>query len=314
MERVIKGANAPDSVRSLIYLVLFLLAVSSVTFAQSMPVRQLTLSGLHFDALTEADSKSQLSLDDQLSAARSAWALGLANKARSYWDEALANESLVGEEKNKELLSRAILELQEGSLEESRRLAERTTANLPAGDLRSQFWLLIAESLRLQGAMVQSEGYYQKAVAEGSSETKSEATFLLGECQLKQGRMNEARYSFAGVESRGKFAVAAIRRLIEIDLNQKSYEGVLTWISQGRQNYPSEFEDPWIGYADILALLEAGRMDDAGQELGRLKSRHSEKEPWFQVASASYEAKLLKENLIAQASLTPVNLTSRGSR
>ena len=300
------------SFRNQIYVVLFLLTVVSTASAQSVPVRQLTLSGLHFEALTEAASKSSLSLDDQLSAARSAWALGLADKARGYWDEALANESLVGEEKTKELLSRAILELQEGSLEESRRLAERTTANLPEGDLRSQFWLLIAESLRMQGALVQSESYYQKAVAEGASETKSEATYLLGECQLKQGRMNEARYSFAGVESRGKFAVAAIRRLIEIDLNQKSYEGVLTWISQGRENYPSEFEDPWIGYADITALLEAGRTEDAGQELSKLKNRHSETEPWFQVASATYEATLLKENLGSKKNLTPES--SKGSK
>lgn len=287
---------------------------STCAVAQSVPVRQFTAAGLHFDALSEAETKSQLSLDDQLSAARSAWALGLADKARGYWDEALANESLVGEEKTKELLARAILELQEGSLESARSLAEKTTANLQPGDLRSQFWLLIAESLRMQGAMIQSESYYQRAVAEGSNETKSEATYLLGECQLKQGRMNEARYSFAGVESRGKFAVAAIRRLIEIDLSQKSYEGVLTWITQGRENYPTEFEDPWIGYADITALLEAGRTEDAGQELSKLKKRHSEQEPWFQVSSATYEARLLKNNLLAQSNLITENSDPRGRK
>jgi len=300
-------------VKSSLILLSFVLMVTTV-LAQSVPVRQLTAAGLHFDAVSEAETKSQLSLDDQLSAARSAWALGLADKARGFWDEALANESLVGEEKTKELLARAILELQEGSLESARSLAEKTTATLPSSDLRSQFWLLIAESLRMQGAMVQSESYYQRAVQEGSTDTKSEATYLLGECQLKQGRMNEARYSFAGVESRGRFAVAAIRRLIEIDLTQKSYEGVLTWITQGRQNYPSEFEDPWIGYADITALLEAGRTEDAGQELSRLKNRHSEQEPWFQVASATYEAKLLKNNLLNRVNLTPENSSPKGRR
>ena len=303
-----------SKLRLVLILLVTLCLWATIASAQSVPVRQFTAAGLHFDALSEADSKSQLSLDDQLSAARSAWALGLADKARGYWDEALANESLVGEEKTKELLARAILELQEGSLEGARSLAEKTTANLQPGDLRSQFWLLIAESTRMQGALVQSESYYQRAVAEGSSETKSEATYLLGECQLKQGRMNEARYSFAGVESRGKFAVAAIRRLIEIDLSQKSYEGVLTWISQGRDNYPTEFEDPWIGYADITALLEAGRTEDAGLELSRLKKRHSEQEPWFQVSSATYEARLLKNNLLTQTNLTPENSNIRGRR
>jgi tetratricopeptide (TPR) repeat protein len=292
-----------------IFSVLYILTASTV-FAQSdsISVRQLNASGLHFDALVAAGTKTQLSLDDQLSAARSAWALGLADSARGYWDDALASDSLAGDEKIKELLARAILELQEGRLEDARSIAEKTAATLQSGDLRSQFWLLIAESLRIQGALDQSESYYQKAIAEGNLETKSEATYLLGEIQLKQGRMNDARYSFAGVESRGRFAVQAMKRLIEIDLSQKSYEGVLTWVDQGRENYPSEFEEPWIGYANITALLEAGRTEDAGVELSKLKRRHSEQEPWYQVASANYESKLLKSNMKVQADiLTPKN-------
>lgn len=263
----------------------------------SVPVRQLTASGLHFEAVLEAESREQLSLEEELSAARSAWALGLSDVARKYWDQALANDSFQGQERTKELLARAILELQEGNLEEARALAEKTASTVNSSELRAQFWLLIGESLRLQGANSQSESYYQRAVSESASETKSEANYLLGECLLKLGRMSDARYAFTGVESKGRFAVAAIKRLIEIDISQKSYEGVLTWVREGRENYPSEFEDPWVSYANTVALIEVGRTDDASKELDRMKTRHSDSEPWFQVAAASYEASLLKAAL-----------------
>ena len=285
-----------------------LYASAAIAESDSVPIRQLTASGLHFDALSAISEKGELSLDDELSAARSAWALGLADVSRKYWDEALANESLGGDERSKELLGRAILELQEGHFDESRSMAEKSAAALEPGELRANFWLVVAESLRLQGVQAQAEGYYQKAAQESSGETRSEATYLLGECQLRQGRMNDARYSYAGVEAKGKFAVPAIKRLIEIDLNQKSYESVLTWVEEGRSNYPSEFEDPWVGYTSVVSLLEVGRREDAGKELQRLKTRHSEQEPWFQVASASYEARMLKDSLAnvghAQASAT----------
>jgi len=288
--------------------VFLLLMVSPVLAENSdVPVRQLTGSGLHFEAVLAAQEKDTLSLEERLSAARSAWALGLAETARKNWDEALANESFDGTERDKELLARAILELQEGRLEQARSLAEKTAATIPASDLRAQFWLLIAESLRTQGALSQAESYYQRAVSESSQDTRSEANYLLGECLLRLGRMTDARYAFAGVESKGRFAVAALKRLVEIDLDQKSYEGVLTWIHEGRENYPSEFEDPWVSYAQTMALLEVGRIDDASQELKRMKTRHSENETWYQLADSSMEANLLRASLT-----TPVPDKSKG--
>jgi tetratricopeptide (TPR) repeat protein len=274
-----------------------LIAILLPVVASADDVRRLTAGGLHFDALLSASSKEELTLEDRLSAARSAWALGLADAARIHWDDALANEALEGKERSKEQLARAILELQEGNVETARSIAERAAASIPSSDLRSQFWLLIAESLMSQGAISQAESYYQRAVAEAGPETKSEASFLLGECLLKLGRMSEARYSFAGVESRGRFAVPALKRLIEIDLNEKSYEGVLTWVHEGSENYPREFEEPWIRYAQTVAYLGLDRINEAKQELTRLKARHSENEPWFQLADATFEARVLKNNL-----------------
>ncbi len=287
--------------RSSILLYTILVPALALADSNGVPIRQLTAGGQHFDALVAAADKSDLSLEDHLSAARSAWALGLAEAARKHWDEALANEAFQGQERSKELLGRAILELQEGRLEDARAQAERTAATIPSSELRAQFWLLIAESLRLQGALSQAESYYQRAVAEASGDTKSEASYLLGECQLKLGRINDARYAFAGVESTGKFAVPSIKRLIEIDLSQKTFEGVLTWVQEGRENFPSEFEDPWVSYAHSVALVEVGRLDDAAREVQRMKVRHSDNEPWYQVANASYEAKLLRASMPAES-------------
>src|SRR5690606_12410170 len=137
-------------------------------------------------------------------------------RARQYWDEALATQNFVGTERERELLGRAILELQEGNYEEARARAERSAAELGPSAIRGQFWLLIAEAMKAQGAFTQAEAYYRRAIEEVSDESRSEAYFLLGETQLRLGLLKEARFSFSAVESRSGFSSRALRRLAEI--------------------------------------------------------------------------------------------------
>ncbi len=127
------------------------------------------------------------------------------------------------------------MELQEGRYEDARSIAERSANTLPASDLRAQLWLVIAEALREEGAPSLAEGYYRKSIEDGSNEVQAEGRFLLAECQLKLGRINDARYSYAALDSRSKFTPRALRRLAEIDLTQRNFEGVITWIDEGRE-------------------------------------------------------------------------------
>ena len=254
-------------------------------------IAELSNRGQHYSAvLAFIDRGERANLSDMLAAARSAWALGLAVRARLLWEEILADRDFKGSERDRTVLSMAILELQEGNAEKARAVAEQAARELEPSELRAQLWLVIGESLSEQNAPSLAEGYYKKAVDEGSDRTREEAHYLLGECQMSLGRIDEARYNFAAIELSTDYTPKALRRLVEIDLTQRNYEGVLTWVDEGRDKYPSEFHESWLIYAYTVALLELGRSAEAQRELKDFRVRHSEKNPWYLVAASAFEA------------------------
>ena len=277
-------------------------------------VAELSRRGKHFEAMAKYTSADgQASLADQLGAAKSAWALGLVPRSRQIWDEILADENFQGDERSRTALARAIVELQEANFEEARSIAERAAATLDTSDLRAQFWLVIAEALKEQNANSLAEGYYKKAIHDGSAELQTEARFLLGECQRRLGMMNEARYSFASVEAGSVYTVQALRRLIEIDLQQRNYEGVLTWVQEGRDSYPGEFKEGWSSYAYVSALTALGRNEEAKKELHELRMRRAESDPWYSLAEALVESKLV-EGIYPDTSAAPQTSAKRGAQ
>ena len=289
-------------------------AVSTENEAPLLTVRELTKQGQHFKALSRYEEldETQRPLAEKLAAAKSAWALGLTARARSLWDEAFAFPGFEGEERNQEILGRAILELQESHFEEARSLAEQAIAKMEPSETRAQFQLVAAEALSGQGAQSQAEAYYKRAVEEASGDAKSEASYLLAECQLKLGLINDARYNFANVETRSPYTSKSLRRLTEIDLSQRNYEGVLTWVDEGRSVNPQEFEDTWVGYARVTALLELKQIPNAVKELERLRVRYSDKDPWVALASAKCEAVQFGSPAVAMEKSAP--LQGRGEQ
>lgn len=261
-------------------------------------ISELSRRGYHFEAVSKLLERDNLTLADQLAGAKSAWALGLVTRARALWDAALANKDFQDDERYRAALARSIVELQEANFEEARAIAERAAGGLAESELRGQFWLVIAEALKEQKAFSLAEEYYSRAIHDGDKALQNEARFLLGECQLKLGRVNDSRYSFASVESGTQYTQQALKRLVEIDLNQRNFEGVLTWISEGRESYPSDFRDGWTSYSRITALSELGREDDAKAELQAYRVRRSEKDSWFPLAEAAVEAKFVRAMLM----------------
>lgn len=253
-------------------------------------IAELSDRGEHLKAVSKAlERDSSLSLDERIHAGKSAWALGLPDRARTWWDEALAVKEFDGSERHRTLLARAIVELQEKRYDEARRIAERTANQLEPSDLRAQLWLVIAEALKEQRALSLAEGYYRKALEDGSRGTKGEAQFLLAECLLTLGRTNEARYAFAAVGTDSPEAPKALRRLAELDLSQKNYDGALTWLEEGRETHADRFQDGWTSYAIISSLTAIGRWDRAQRELEQLKVRHGDADDWYLLSESAVE-------------------------
>lgn len=259
-------------------------------------IAHLSRQGKHFDALSKyyGQPDNEYNLSDRLAAVRSAWALGLIDRAREISDKVFSVNAYSGSEVSRLQLSRSIMELQERSLEQARAFAELGAQDLESSDLRSQFWLVIAESLKAQGNYSQAEPYYQRATREGNSAIRTEAQFLLGETQLKLGLLNDARYSFTAIPTDSPFASTAIRRLVEIDYKHRDYESVLTWYAEGKQLYPSEFEDPRLDYLRIVALSETGQVDEAKIALEKLRTHYSTKNIWATLAEGVVLSKELQ--------------------
>jgi tetratricopeptide (TPR) repeat protein len=258
-------------------------------------LQELALRGRYFDAVvkyseTTTGAATAPGISEQLAAAKSAWALGLVHLARRIWDDVFANREFDDVERSRAMLARSILELQEENFEQARSIAEAAAQKLEQSELRAQFWLVIAEALKEQGALSLAEGYYKKAAEEGDNKTSGEATYLLGECQYKLGLVSESRYTYAGLDTASPFTAPALRRLAEIDLIQRNYEGVLNWTEEARESYPGEFGDGWTTYARVSALVELGRLDTAEAELNNFRVKHGDTDTWYLLALASLEA------------------------
>ena len=256
-------------------------------------VAQLNKRGKHIEAIAafKKTEDSKRSLADKIAAAQSAWALGLVDMAREQWNEILANQDFKGTERTRTILALAMLELQERRYDKARALAEKALPELDKSDLKAQFLIVIGEALSEQGAHSKAEQYYREAAEIGNDVIRSEAKYFIGENQFALGRLEQARQSFSEVETASDYAPRALQRLVKIDLAQGKYDGVLTWIKEGREEFSLQFEDPWIRYAQIIALAETNQIEKATEELAAFKARYSDQDSWYTLASATYEAK-----------------------
>ncbi len=264
-----------------------------------------TSRGDHYGALKQVfEADENLKLTDLISAAKSAWALGLSDVSRDYWRRSLAHHELTGTERYRALLAQAILEFQESRYDAARKIAEKAAGELESSDIRSQFWLVIADSLKEQDAFSLAQQYYRRAVSEATGTRKTEARFLLAECQHHLGLFTAARKNFVLTETGTPYTEKSLRYLIEIDLSQQNYDGIVTWVNAGREQVPESFNDQWVSYAYIVALINLNKSELAKKELAGFKIRHSADSSWYALAEAAVESELVQQ-LYPRARLRP---------
>ena len=262
-------------------------------------VTALSRRGKHLEAIAQYRNlaEDQITLAEKIAAAHSAWAAGIIDLSRDLWNGILAQREFKGIERQRAVLSLAILELQENNPERARFLAEQSLSEVQTSDLKTQFLLLIGESLTEQGAHSKAENYYQEAVTTSNDVIRSEAKFLYGKNQLALGRIDSARKAFTEVETASDNAPEALFNLIKIDLDQGQYNGVLTWIKEGREEFPMQFEDSWVRYAYIVALANTKQLTKCAEEVSNFKTRYSDQNPWFILAQSEYEGRELATEL-----------------
>lgn len=206
----------------------------------------------YYESLVEYEKipRSHVAAETALAAARSAWALSLSDRAAEEFDLALRDKNLGEAQRAKILLSRGIVEYQEGRQQSAALFAQKITELLTQpGPLRSRAYLLWGQALLAQQSYAAAEEKLSFALTEAPPDDRAELHFQLGECQFNLGKYDEARRHFEAVPVHTERTPAAIRYLAKIALQTGGAQIAAFWLNKGREEFPDHFLDSWVDYA-----------------------------------------------------------------
>ena len=256
-------------------------------------VQRKTADGDYIGALALYDRmpRRQVTTPAVIAAGKAAWALSLPERAMAEFDQALQDKELSGGERARLLLSRGAIEFQEGRSQVAILYAERALQLLrEPSSLQAKAWLLWGESLSQLKSYGAAEDKYQKALSASLPAERPEVHYLLGVCQMKLGRLSEARQNFEQVPLEHPRTPETLRSLAELSLQEGRHAQAIFWLNKGRKDYPDQFLDCWVDYTLLRA---AAQMNDAKQ-VRRLQEEAQNKYPpsdhWLTLLNAAAES------------------------
>lgn len=291
-------------------LLYFIIAISVMPFSviaedteyNLLSTRELFEQGKYLPALLQyKKAADRRTLSDLLYGAKSAWALSLVSEARAIWDEVLAHKDCQGTERARVLLSKALLEYQEGYYDKARTNAEDGASLLPESELRGELWFVIGESLTSGEFWSLAEPYYEKALREANKERKQETLLRLAKVRERLGKLEEARKTLIQIELTSDITPRALQELLTIDAKSKNASGIRTWVSEGRSSYPSQFNDPQVNFLLISALLKDDMSAEASLELNKSISSSNDSNIWNILSNAELEQRLAEKQVKTEA-------------
>lgn len=283
-----------------------LLAGSTPTRAQnSASVEQLSARSEHMQALAAFDRlpKRQRTLAGTLAAARSAWAIGLNDRAIAEYDHALQFEELVGSERARAIFARGVVDLQEQRPQIARTYAERALALLDeASPLRARILALRAQAELAQHDIAAADTDLSQAIDEAANEDIPEYHFLRAECRIQLGKRDDARIDLEAIPLEHPRTADAVRKLAQIALDSGQFEEAQFWLRKGRKDFPEKFADSWVDYGLVRAAL--GNSDQTAARSARedARKRLAPSDPWLNLLEAESEASAWQERnqMVAQ--------------
>jgi len=257
----------------------------------------------YWESLVEYEKmpRRKVTAEAAVAAAQSAWALSLPERADQEFDLALKDESLGATPRARIYLSKGILAHQEGRSQVAALYAQKTIEVLDSpGPLRARAWLLWGETLSAQGAYGAAREKYQAALAEAGPDDLGEINYFLGECELKLGRLEEARTFLEAVPMHHERTAQAMRLLAQTALESGRYAVAGFWLARGREDYPDSFLDSWVDYALVkvaIAEKDETRMTALRQQAAQ---KYPPSDPWLTLLNAAAEAYEWKNSGLAE--------------
>jgi tetratricopeptide (TPR) repeat protein len=259
----------------------------------AIEVQRTAARGEYLKALTLYDQMPQrrATKDARIAAAKSAWALSLPGRAIEEFDRVLRQEQMSDEDRARLLLSRGIIDYQEGRFQVAILFAEKAVSALrAASSLRAKAWLLWGESLMSLESFGAAEDKYLKALSECGAGEQADIHFLLGACEMKLGRLDQASAHLEEVPMDHERAPAAIRHLVEIALERKQDKEAQFWLTRGREMFPERFLDSWVDYALVQAAIRTGNAQQVESVRADANRKFPPSDPWLTLLNAASES------------------------
>lgn len=253
--------------------------------------------------------KRQATIDSAISAGRSAWALGLTQMAQDEFERVLRTGRLSNADSARIYLSQGIIEYQEARYQSAQMYAEKAAALLSEpSNLRSQIWLLWAESLDKLRQLGQAETYYLTALQEANMTDRYEVSYALALCQFNLGKFKEAQEHFEMIPLEHLRSAEAIHYLARISLERKDYDALEFWLNKGMEIAPQSFKDGWTDYALIQVATYKNDLDKVQEVLSNAKNKYPPSDHWYMLIESAAES--FKWRSLVRTSLKPVVQTT----
>jgi tetratricopeptide (TPR) repeat protein len=266
---------------------------STYVFAEHpIDVQRLSAEGDHFKALTlyEVLPDRRLGEDTHISAAKSAWALGMNRQAAELFDAILRGNSIDSDERARLTLSRGILEYQEERYQEAALFAEKAASYLPEkAPLRGRAMLLWGQSLVKAKAFATAEEKLLRALSDVEPLDRPDVSLALGAVQIKLGKLTEAERSLKMIPAQHQYAPEAIRMLAGIALQSRQNDRARFWIEKGRSSYADSFLDSWADFGLVKVAVEANDLPQARTVVDKAQKRFPPSDPWLILMQSALE-------------------------
>lgn len=279
-------------VEGLVFVMLSIFLARAAHAQHPVDVQRLAAEGDYFKALSvyELLPTRQLDQDTYVSAAKSAWALGLTKQASALFDTVLRKQDLNNDDRARLTLSRAAIEYQEERYQEAALFAEKAAGYIAEkAPLRGRALLLLGQSLLRLGAYAPAEVRLIEALSDAAPSDRPEFAFSLATVQLKLGKLAEAERSFQAIPAEHPRAASAVRSLALISLQSDQADRARFWIERGKSNYSEGFLDSWGDYGLATVALKAGNMAEARAVVEKAEKRYPPSDGWLILMQAALE-------------------------
>ncbi len=275
------------------------LAVSGLVFAEHpIDVERLSANGDHLKALAAYDRipLRVRTIESTVAAGKSAWALGLAERAIKEFEAVLKEPSLKQRIRAELLLNRAIIEYQEGRTQSAIFFVEKASAlgaTNPA--ISSAIYMLWGDALMQADTFGAAEEKYERAMQDANNDERSEISYRLGLCRERLGKQQAAEESFERVSLKSERTPETIRHLALLALDAQRYDDVRFWLEKGRNEFPQQFLDSWTDYALLKAALQKKDSELAKKIYSEAQKKYPPSDPWLVMLNAEAEVTAWKQ-------------------